>query len=563
MVLAQGNHTPKPHTDTEGRVYWNKSQPVYLRLASSPDDKGVLLKNDEQPQYTSPIYFDTEGINYIRTRHAIDNQTKTVAVPHQEVLLPVYADGLSPRTQLEIVTTNVYSNANIEYTGSGAVVFLHSSDAMSGVEQIYYSLNEDGFAPYTTEIELRESGLNHLRYYAVDHVGNVETLHEQSIMVDLNSPVSTHRIDGIQIQEAYSQGASLVLESMDSLSGIKAIYYQLDSGEYQLYSGRNLLLDFLTNGYHTLQYYAVDYVGNTEPVNTYEFYFDTAAPLMAADILGDRFIVGDQIYFSGRTKMKFTAVDNKAGIEHIKYSIDSQPFLDYDQPFYLPSAAGTHVIKYFAIDRFGNKTNDAKSARSFHEYEHQATKVYVDLTGPDLSYSFTGDLIETRDTVFVNSSTKVILQATDNESGMQKITYSLEGSAEEFDFIEGLNFVESGYHAVDFYGYDNVNNRNVNHMDMFVDNQGPKIFYYFSSKPYATSPEGEFYTNGTAIYLAAQDDHVGLKELYYRVDDGKERVYVGKVKFVQKNQKQILYIRAVDLLGNESEAEVLFVTGKN
>jgi hypothetical protein len=65
---------------------------------------------------------------------------------------------------------------------------------------------------------------------------------------------------------------------------------------------------------------------------------------MSADVLGVRFIVGDRIYFSGRTKLKLTAVDKKLGVKEIKYFIDDMGGA-YSDPFYLPSKAGRHINK--------------------------------------------------------------------------------------------------------------------------------------------------------------------------------------------------------------------------
>lgn len=563
VQAQQLDHKAKSHQSDDGTVYWNKSMPVYVRIASTPEDKGVLLKNDQQANYTNPIYFDTEGINYIRTRNAVDNQTLKQVLPVQEVLLPVYADGQAPVSKANYLNTERLRADNVEYFGKGLIIELLSADAVSGVESIYYSLGGKPYVKYTSNIPINIPGDNVLKYYAVDFVGNVEFENEKHITVDHEEPISSFLSEGPQIDNTFTFGSKFYINAVDSASGVKNTYYKFDDAPYQKYQNKGININHLEDGHHKLTYYSIDHVNNQETEKTYQLFFDKSAPLMAADILGDRFIVDEQIYFSGRTKLKLTAVDNRVGVKQIKYSINNEAFKSYENPFYLPNKTGSHLIRYYAEDNFGNKTNDDKTSGSFHEYEHFATKVYVDLTGPNLHYGFEGELLETRDTVFVNSNTKLIFEAHDTESGLQKITYSLEGSAEEFQYLQPISFEKKGYHAVDFYGYDNVNNRNVSHLNMFVDNIGPQIFCHFSSEPHEKSDNNRLiYSPNVNIYLAATDDHSGLRNIYYTINGSKEQIYGKQIRGLKRNEDYVLVIRAVDNLGNDITKEISFSTAK-
>lgn len=560
----QLTHPVKSHKASNGKIYWNKTVPVYVRISSSPEDKGILLENDEQAKYANPIYFDTEGINYIRTRNAVDNKTLKLAKPIQEVMLPVYADGEAPISKANYLNTPKRKKDNVTYFGKGLLIELKSADAVSGVENIFYSLDHKPYTKYIDKIPMDKPGKILLKYYAVDFVGNVESENETQLITDHAAPTSTLSSKGPQIDNSFSLGSTFFITAKDSLSGVQSIYYKFDDSPYQLYEGNPINADHLTDGYHKLTYYSIDKVKNIEEEKSYELFFDKSAPLMAADILGDKFMVDDQIYFSGRTKLKFIAVDNRVGVKQIKYSINNEEYKIYEAPFYLPNATGNHIIRYYALDNFGNKTNDDRTSTDFHQYEHLVTKIYVDLTGPNLSYDFEGNLLETRDTVFMNSSTKLILSAVDTESGLKKITYSLEGSAEELNYTTPISFNKSGYHVIDFYGYDNVSNRNISHMNIYVDNIGPKVFYYFSSEPYETMENGrKTYSSRTNIYLAATDDHVGLRNIYYTINGGKEQQYNTQIDNLKRKNEYIIGIRAVDQLGNETKTKVIFNTAQN
>ena len=128
----------------------------------------------------------------------------------------------------------------------------------------------------------------------------------------------------------------------------------------------------LEDGPHSMEYFAEDHVGNKSQTYKFDFYYDKLAPLTASDIIGDKYLYLDKVYFSGRTKMKLTAIDNKIGVKEIKYSIDNGNFLTYEEPFYLPSVQGNHTIKFYSVDRLSNQPSGAE------EYKHNINLVYLD-----------------------------------------------------------------------------------------------------------------------------------------------------------------------------------------
>ena len=59
-------HPMKMFTDTDGKLYINKTQPMYLFLGTSADPTQVeKLPSQSTPKYANPFYFDTEGRNTI------------------------------------------------------------------------------------------------------------------------------------------------------------------------------------------------------------------------------------------------------------------------------------------------------------------------------------------------------------------------------------------------------------------------------------------------------------------------------------------------------------------
>jgi hypothetical protein len=73
----QPKHEKKIYVSPEGKMYVNKALPLYLRIATSPDDnaKTWLLRSEETARYSNPMYLDTEGYNTFRSPSAVDTAT--------------------------------------------------------------------------------------------------------------------------------------------------------------------------------------------------------------------------------------------------------------------------------------------------------------------------------------------------------------------------------------------------------------------------------------------------------------------------------------------------------
>ena len=86
-------------------------------IATKPDDRtnSVQLRSDSSKQYTNPMYFDAEGYNSIRSPWEVDNITKQLKFPKQDIVFEVYADSKPPVTKInyavpraEFVTIKIF-----------------------------------------------------------------------------------------------------------------------------------------------------------------------------------------------------------------------------------------------------------------------------------------------------------------------------------------------------------------------------------------------------------------------------------------------------------------------
>ena len=358
-ILAQNNpnYEKKVFQDTTGTLFWNKELPVYISLSTSPDGEKHNLKSKDT-KYDNPFFLDTEGKNLIRTRWAVDKNTKKAIYPQTELTWEIWADGKAPVSKIHFSQSPKYlKNKQIIY-GKGLTATLSAKDAVSGIQYINYSL-DNNFQKYNnSQIDFNKEGENTIKYFAADNVGNTEEIKSKSFNIDITPPETVCNVTGVNLGEnnVISSATKIYFDSKDSNSGVASTYYKIDEGKLILYNDRDIPIKFLKDGEHVLKFYSIDNVKNQESEQSYTFYLDKTAPITASDVLGDRFIVGDQIYFSGRTKLKLTAVDNKSGVKEVLYSVDGGEFQNYTDPFYMPSKPGLHIVKYYALDNTENIT---------------------------------------------------------------------------------------------------------------------------------------------------------------------------------------------------------------
>jgi hypothetical protein len=551
LLLAQTDPAqPKKrsYVDAEGRFYQQASLPTYIMVATSPDETPTVLHPIRQQQTAAPkpIYLDGHGKHLL---HHFNSQTG------REDVFEIYADGLAPVSVPDFEKAPVFVRNKEVYYGKNLAVSLSFKDEMSGIDQVFNAVNEQPFTEYAPFTIDREGKYNY-RFFATDHVGNAEKIKNRTFTVDLSAPKTYYNIVGINSEKVISTSSKIYLTREDSLSGVARTFYRFDDEPFKPYTGGNISFQYLPDGEHILGFYSTDFVKNKETAGSTSFYLDKTAPLMSADVLGDRFVVGNKVYFSGRTKLKLTAVDNKSGIKEVLYSVDNGKFRKYDDPFYLPQKAGLHTIRYYATDNTQNITPQ-------DSYRHSVGVVYVDLTGPSLNYVFKGVTFRKGDTLYLNAATQVNLTAFDPESGLNRISYSLDGQNEETVYKQPFSFSTGGVHTVDYFGYDNVNNRNIGRFIIAVDNKAPDLNYQFSVAAITKDTANtETYPSYTTLYLASSDIETGTQVITYKINNSVEMLYNKPITGFRKNTDYIIQVTVYDKVGNKDTQEIKFRTGK-
>jgi hypothetical protein len=548
-------HKMKIYKSPEGKLYANKSLPIYFRIASSPDDHAesfLLMPSADSKKYANPMYFDTEGYNTFRSPSKVDTVTKQIVYPLEDIIYEIYSDSKPPVTKFSFENHKYHKSDDVYYFGEKLMVEFSASDATSGVEATYYSINGSPYKEFKSDIEFNEEKLYELKYYSVDHVGNAEEPKSIQIKIDITKPSTKLTADPDQYQDIISPRTKFTLDAVDENSKIKNTVFSLDSGTWYNYHAP-VVISGLKEGEHTISYYSTDYVGNEELKKEYSFYLDKTAPMVVDELIGNTFIANGKEYSSGRSKIKLTAMDNKAGVKEIRYSINDGEFQVYTQPFYL-SKSGKLKIQTFAIDNVNNQVINAILT-------NKSSISYVDLSGPTLGHKFVGANFVSKDTAYITKNTKISLAAKDDASGNNRIEYSIDNK-DIVTYESPFLINDEGAHSITYSAYDNVDNSSSNTFICVEDNTGPEIFFRFSilsdKSKTIDGKNYDIFPSHVVLFISSTDSSVGFDKMLYSINGQPNKAYTSLITGFQKDKLYHINVTSIDKLGNESQKSIDF-----
>jgi hypothetical protein len=545
--------TKKIYVSPEGKVFIQKSLPVYLMISTKSGDKNstVQLQSDSTKPYANPMYFDAEGLNTFRSPWEVDTNSKQLVYPKHDIIYEVYADSKPPVTKISYGNSKILTQKSKLFVSGKTEITLTATDQISGVEKIMYSIDSADYQEYTKPIVLENEKEYTLKYFSFDHVGNVEPVHAVILVIDKSAPKTSMEIKGDYFENNISGNSAIILKCDDNSSGIASLMVKLDDSPEQKYPGP-IKTSMIQQGEHKLVYYSTDNVENREEQHSYDFYVDKTPPTLMQDIIGKSFMLNGREFSSGQAQLKLTALDNKAGVKEIYYSINNGVFKLYEKAVILNSVGGNIQIKSYAVDKVNNKSVVSEESQT-------ASIPYIDLSGPTLSYSLQGPAFITPDTLYISNKTKITLKATDNEAGVSNIKFQIDGKEEQV-FSSSFQLEQEGMHVIEYTGNDNVDNTNSGTLKLMVDNSGPNIYTRFSTSPKGTLPQDSkqitIYPGFVGLFVSATDIEAGYDHMTYSLNGSKDKPFTGFLNSFPKNNQVI--VKAYDKLGNQSTTTIEF-----
>ncbi len=521
--------------------------PFYVRLSTGPESSApsflIDLKNVETSD-TKPLYFDRGGNNQL-----------TLSVAGRQYTFEIPIDGAAPKTDAEFLNAPGRRRSKTTFYGKGLVIALRASDerreVKSNIDRTYYSVNGSPFIQYEKPIDLfsREKDYN-VRYYSVDKVGNTEPMHETNFTVDLSPPITQMSMEGQHYGQTISRKSEIRLHATDHLSGVKAIYYAFDEEKPRPYRVQltGSVIAALDNGYHTLTYYAVDYVDNVERKKQIRLNVDNDAPHINLAFWGDAYRTNHQTYISGRTKIQLSALDKANEAKHIYYRIDNDSWRSYQERLASPASGGKHTIRYYTIDQVENASLKRK-------------KTFVtDVTAPQSKLQITGPSFKSDGKHYIGSQTIIKIHSGDNGSGVKSIFYRID-NGRWVSYKEGISITSTGWRRLYFYATDHVNNKEaLKSRRFFVDAEKPKIniIARIGDEDRIISENNKTIPPEAFIYLSSTDAQTGINKLTYSINGNRAQLYRTPLTNFVSGDTLDLEIKAFDRVNNSTRKQLRY-----
>lgn len=235
---------------------------------------------------------------------------------------------------------------------------------------------------------------------------------------DTTAPETSATVEGEKdTTGAYVGQAKVTLAATDAGSGVDTIEYADGTGSWQPYTTPVVVS---TVGDHEFRYRATDRAGNAAAEKSEKFTVaapptdDSTPPETSATVSGEQDAAGDYL---GMATVTVTASDTGSGVNSIEYAIDPGEWTAYTGPV-MVHESGARKVRYRAADKAGNTA--AEKSVEFTV----VTPPTEDGTPPKTSAVLDGTT--NSDGAYITSA-KVTVTATDGESGVDKIEYSLDG----------------------------------------------------------------------------------------------------------------------------------------
>ncbi|MFD6433275.1 OmpL47-type beta-barrel domain-containing protein [Streptomyces venezuelae] len=236
---------------------------------------------------------------------------------------------------------------------------------------------------------------------------------------DTTAPEAAAKVEGTTNADgAYVGSATVAVTATDEGSGVDKVEYAVGAdGAWQPYTAP-VVVDQV--GTHKIRYRATDKAGNVSAEKATDFKVvapptdDKTPPETSATVTGEK---NDQGQYVGMATVTVTASDTGSGVNKIEYAIGDGAWTAYTAPV-MAHEAGAHKVRYRASDKAGNQ-----AAEKAVEFTVVAPPVQ-DKTPPSTSAKVEGS--KDSDGAYVGKA-KVTVTATDADSGVDKVEYSLDG----------------------------------------------------------------------------------------------------------------------------------------
>jgi hypothetical protein len=168
-------------------------------------------------------------------------------------------------------STSIHYTDFSPYFVNESTVFSFSADdgTGSGVNNTYYRIDGGPWLHYLTPFTLAGliDGDHYIDFYSIDYMDNSESKKYDGVYLDLYAPWTGLYYEPEGLPNRVNTSTIFFFSDADGTgSGIRSIFYRIDGETWMICDGEFNLTGY-GPGNHTIEYYAIDNVGNQEGVN--------------------------------------------------------------------------------------------------------------------------------------------------------------------------------------------------------------------------------------------------------------------------------------------------------
>ncbi len=411
-------------SDTSALIYWDfVTYTNGYNIYELVDGEPILVA-----EKVNNLSYTLSNLSYANHEYFVTAYSNSFgeSEPSNIVLAKLIVDTEAPVTTID---------APKDWINQKTTVTLSAKDNETGVDNTYYSVDDNNFAAGTS-FTIEDEGVHKVSFYSIDKVGNKESIQTIYIKIDQTAPVT-------KISESSlwsNQSVTLKLNATDEQSGVAKTYYSINGSEYV--EGTTVTVD--KEGVNDVSFYSIDQAGNIEKAQTTEVKIDKTAPVTKSDAL--------EVWSKESVTVTFTAEDSQSGVAKTYYSINGSEYVEGTT--LTVDKEGVNEVSFYSVDHAGNIE------------KAQTTKVKIDKTAPVTK----SDAPE----AWSKENVTVTFTAEDSQSGVARTYYSINGS----EYVEGTTLIvnKEGVNKVSFYSKDQSGNiEKVQTTEVKIDKTAPVI----------------------------------------------------------------------------------------
>jgi len=527
--------------DTISGVDHDSLQYVWTQSASAPAS-GWNIFNASVPLTKADE--DGQWYLHVRGKDRAGNWTT-------ETSNPFLIDQMPPVIDITMKTADNAPYSDNNWTNQNVIVSAEVTDA--SVTAVTYSTNSGTtWYPYTAPFQLQAEGVHPVTIKAVDSAGNENTA-ARTVKISKSGLELTPTMKKAADDSDYTSGewtnsdVHVTAKAEWGVSGLQALTYALNGAAEQNYSNESLI-PFTASGMHTIAFKLTDHAGNSLSAPL-AVNIDKTAP--TADWSEN----GREAW--SRTARTVVTISDTGGSDIVDATLKYAWTTEATAPTsgWIPFDNGAELIKadgdgdwYLHLEAQDRADNALAAAAAV------SNRFRLDNTGPAVNLDvWTADNEPYIDGSWTNQDVTVAASATDGNSGVQSLSYALDGGTAWEDYTTPIVLQEDGVYDVAIKAVDMLGNETIKHRTVKIGQLGPAMTPTMKKADDSDYVNGEWTNGDVTVSVEATGGVSELDTLTYQLDAGSPETYTTgtPISFNGAGTYMLLF-KARNKAGNES-----------